>query len=454
MKRLSAFSAAVGVALAWAVALPASAAAHGTSGKETLGIPRYVFAWAASVVLVLSFVGLAALWSRPRLEGARERVVLRLPRVLDPLCGALGVAVFGVAVYAGLAGEQSDPQRNLLPVLVYVHFWVGLAFLSLLLGDVYRAFNPWRAVARAAGALAGAVGLRPRAPFAYPARLGRWPAALGILAFAAIELVFSADVTPRALAVLAIVCAVTQLAGMALFGIERWSTRADPFGVFFGLFARLSPLHWERARLSVRRPLAGLTAVTAIPGTVALICVMIGTTSFDGLESTSTWRSTFPDATQIGRLTGMFVMVAIITSVYLIGAYGMRTVGTPRTARYLAGRFAHSLVPIALAYVVAHYVSLLATEGQALGYLVSDPLGDGSDLFGTADWTVNLGVISATAVWLVQVGALVAGHVSGLASAHDRALVVYEGKAAAQSQYWMLAVMVGFTCLGLWLLSA
>ncbi len=185
-----------------------------------------------------------------------------------------------------------------------------------------------------------------------------------------------------------------------------------------------------------------------------MVCVMIGTTSFDGLESTTAWRNTFDQPTSLGRLTAMLLMVGLIAAVFRLGARGMRNVGRPRTANYLAGRFAHSLVPIALAYVVAHYFSLLVTEGQALGYLISDPLGNGSDLFGTASATVDLGVISTTAVWLVQVGALVAGHVSGLAAAHDRALVIYDDRSAAQSQYWMLAVMVGFTCLGLWLLSA
>ena len=367
----------------------------------------------------------------------------RLPRVADPICGAIGIAVFAIAVYAGLAGEQTDLQHNLLPVVLYVHFWVGLAIVSVFLGDVFRAFNPWRALARGAAAAGRAIGVRFQPPLAYPGRLGRWPAALGIVVFAAVELVYSADVTPRGLAVLAIVYAVFQLVGMAAFGIDRWSDRADPFGVYFGLFARLSPLRWERARLWVRTPLSGLTGLTAIPGTAAVVCV-----------STSTWRSAFTDPTQLGRLAGLLVMVTLIYSVFRLGTYGMRTVGRHRQSGYLAGRFAHSLVPIALAYVVAHYFSLLATSGQDLGYLISDPLGKGSDLFGTADWTTNLGIVSTTAVWLVQVCALVVGHVSGLAAAHDRALVMYDGKAAAQSQYWMLAVMVGFTCLGLWLLSA
>jgi hypothetical protein len=443
---------ALAVVQAWA--LPVAASAHGISGKETLGIPRYVFAWAASVVLVLSFVALAFLWNQPRLEAARERMVLRLPRVLEPLCGVVGVAIFAIAVYAGLAGTQDDPKQNLLPVLLYVHFWVGIPIASLLFGDVFRAFNPWRAIARGVAAAGRAVGIRRQPPWAYPPRWGRWPAALGILVFAAIELVYSPDVHARGLAVLAIAYTVFQLAGMTAFGIERWADRADPFGVYFGLFARLSPLHWQGGRLSLRSPLAGLPRLAAIPGTVAMVCIMIGTTSFDGLENTSTWRSAWNTPTSLGKLSALLAMVLLIGCFYRLGTLGMRSIGQRRRGGYLAARFAHTLIPIAFAYVVAHYFSLLATEGQALGYLVSDPLGNGSDFFGTASATVDLSAVSTTVIWFVQVIALIAGHVGGLTAAHDRALVVYDADDAARSQYWMLAVMVGFTCLGLWLLSA
>ena len=131
--------------------------------------------------------------------------------------------------------------------------------------------------------------------------------------------------------------------------------------------------------------------------------------------------------------------------IYRLGA------GSARSARI----YAPSLVPIALGYLLAHYFSLLVYQGQATAYLASDPLGDGSDLLGTASATIDYTIIGATGIWYVQVGALVAGHVCGLILAHDRAVAMYRSaRQATRSQYWMLAVMVGFTSLGLWLLSA
>jgi hypothetical protein len=148
-------------------------------------------------------------------------------------------------------------------------------------------------------------------------------------------------------------------------------------------------------------------------------------------------------------------MVGLIGGLYLLGAAGMHDVDRRHSTHELVDRFAHTLLPIALAYVVAHYFSLLAYQGQAMDYLVSDPLGRGDDFFGTASAGIDYTWITTTGIWYVQVAALVLGHVAGLTLAHDRALATYEEpRAATRSQYWMLAVMVAFTSLGLWLLSA
>ena len=147
-------------------------------------------------------------------------------------------------------------------------------------------------------------------------------------------------------------------------------------------------------------------------------------------------------------------MVVLIFAFYRLGVEGMRSSHIEMSPRELGMTFAPSLVPIALGYVVAHYFSFLVFQGQALWSLASDPLGDGSNWFGTAGATVDYGALSNTAIWWVQVIALILGHVGGLAVAHDRALAVWgKARAAVQSQMWMLIVMVGFTSLGLWLLS-
>jgi hypothetical protein len=469
-RRLAAICA---VAAGGALALPAGASAHGLVGKQDLPIPRWLFAWAAAVVLVVSFVGLAILWPRPRLEHAHERRVWRVPAAIEVVCGVLGVAAFAVTVYAGLAGTQSA-TANLAPTVIFVTFWVAIPFATLLFGNLWSAFNPWRAVARAAAALAGRArgGEEGPAPLRYPEWLGRWPAAVGIFLFAWVELVYVNRDDPSQLAVMALIYAAVQFVGMALYGIEPWTRNADAFSVYFRLFSLLSALDWRDRSLYLRPLLSGTTGLVAVPGTVVTLTTMIGSTSFDGLSQGALWTGTdgiaphlqqrfinlglsAEPALEVVFTIGLIAMILLVAGVFRLGVIGMRSVASGHSAGELARRFVHSLIPIAMAYVIAHYFSLLVYQSQALAYLVSDPLGQGSDLFGTASSTIDYGVIGANGVWYVQVFALVLGHAAGLTLAHDRALVVYESpRDATRSQYWMLAVMVAFTSLGLWLLSA
>jgi hypothetical protein len=470
--RLRVTAVAAALAAAAVAALPDAALAHGLVGRQDLPIPRWLFAWGAAVVLVVSFVALAVLWPRPRLEDAPERRVLSVPAALEVIAGALGIAAFGFIVYAGFAGTQAA-TANIEPTVIYVMFWVAIPFLSAVFGDVFAAFNPWRAIARGVAFVAGRVtrGRLPE-PMAYPAWLGRWPAAIGILCFAWVELVYVNRDDPSILAVLALLYAAVQLIGMSLYGIDTWSRRADAFSVYFGLFSLLAPLHWRGRTLYSRLPLSGAPRLEMAAGTVAMLCVMIGTTSFDGFSQGDLWTGTngiaptlqqrflnlgFSQETalQITFTIGLLLMVCLVGGIYRLGIAGMTSIGGHHDQGELARLFAHSLIPIALAYVVAHYFSLLAYQGQAMASLLSDPLGNGSDLLGTASSTIDYNVISATGIWYVQVAALVLGHAAGLTLAHDRALTVYRRvRDATRSQYWMLAVMVGFTSLGLWLLSA
>jgi hypothetical protein len=445
--------------------------AHGIVGKRDIPIPDYVFGWAAGVVLILSFVGLAVLWPKPILQPEPARRLFWFPGVLvDLVCGTIGVALFVVIVYAGFAGVQVG-TANLEPTFIYVTFWVGLAFVSLLFGNVFGAFNPWRALARAVAFVVKGLsrGSLPE-PLAYPRWLGRWPAAAGILAFAWLELVYTNKDDPSTLSVLALAYAAIQLVAMSIFGIDTWTERGDAFANYFSLFGRIAPLERREDSLYVRAPLSALFKLDVVPGTVALLCVMIGSTSFDGFSNGVLWNDVAPDlqkffvndlgaslntGLELAFTVGLLCAVLFVFAVYRVGIAGMRLYDPDKPAIVLARRFVISLVPISLAYVIAHYFSLLAYQGQAMAALASDPLGNGSDLFGTAGVGIDYGVVSASGIWYVQVAALVIGHVAGLMVAHERAVSDYpDTRTAVRSQLWMLGVMVCFTSLGLWILSA
>lgn len=449
--------------------LPDAASAHGLVGRTDLPVPSWLFGWAAAIVLVASFVALATLWPEPRLQEEKRRRLLRVPVVVDVVAGLVGVGLFVLVVYSGLAGTR-EATANFAPTFIYVHFWVGLVVLSVFFGDVFRAFNPWLAIGRAASwAGRRALGDRADRQLEYPAWLGRWPAVLGLLGFAWLELAYIHKDDPRKLAILSLVYAGVQLVGMGLFGVRRWSRDGDAFGVYFNLFSLLSPLRRENRTLYLRRPLSGAPQLRIVAGSVVLLCVAIGTTTFDGFSNGPVWASITPDlqtffshlgagelnAIMWSSTVGLVGCVLAVGLFYRMGVMGMQTAGEGHSARELAGRFIHTLIPIAFAYALAHYFSLLIFQGQAGAYLISDPLGHGSDIFGTADTRINYNLVSTNAIWYVQVGALIAGHVAGLVLAHDRAVALYRNvRDATRSQYWMLVVMVGFTSLGLWLLSA
>jgi hypothetical protein len=469
VSRRGAFLAGAATALLSAALFPAAAAAHGLVGRTDLPVPSWLFGWAAAIVLIASFAALATLWPRPRLQKVNERRLFRMPAIVGVACGAIGVGLFGAVVYSGLAGTKVA-TANLAPNFIYVDFWVGLVVLSVLFGDVFRAFNPWRAFARAIGWAWGLVSsnrLFERRP--YPSWLGRWPAALGIAGFAWLELAYIKKDDPAILAWLCIGYAAVQLAGIAAFGIETWTERGDAFSVYYNLFSRLSIFDNRDGTVYLRPPLSGAPSWPLVAGSVPLLCVAIGSTTFDGFSNGPVWASLSPhiqdffshlgagEQTQVqwASTVGLAGCIAAVALFFRLGVRGMQTVGEGHTASELAGRFVHTLIPIAFAYALAHYFSLLVYQGQSAGYLISDPLGDGSDIFGTASATINYNVISSSGIWYVQVGALICGHVAGLILAHDRAVAMYRKvEDAARSQYWMLVVMVGFTSLGLWLLSA
>jgi hypothetical protein len=448
--------------------------AHGLVGRTDLPIPEWLFGWAAAVVLIVSFVALAVLWPRARWESDRWRPLpawtgrLASSRALEAICGAVGAALLGLVVWSGFAGTQSA-TANLAPTFVYVVFWLGLVPASVLLGDVFRAFNPWRAIARGVAGVAGALARRPLPePLPYPERLGRWPAVAGILAFAWMELVASGGDVPENIAVATLLYSALTWVCMALYGIEPWLDRGEAFSVYFNLFSRIAPLERRGPRLGVRPPLSGLTRLDPVPGTVPLLAMMIGSVTFDGAAEGEPWTDVAPDladafqalglspdnALELAFGAGLLAAIAFVYVFYRLGIAGARSVGGRLGSGRLAGAFVHSLVPIALVYAAAHYFTLLLFQGQAIAFLASDPLGEGWDVFGTAGSSIDYGLIGATTTWYVQVAFVVAGHVAALTLAHDRAIALYdEARLAVRSQYWMLGVMVGFTTLALWLLA-
>ncbi len=431
--------------------------AHGIGSREDLPLPLGWAITAAAAAVVLSFVLLGLLWREPRLDhAARGRPLpAGLARLLDARAfrralAGLGLLVAAWTLLALLFGP--DGALNPVPYVVYVLVWVGLVPASVLFGPVWRQVNPVRTVH---ALLNRAMGLDPRDGVRpLPAGLGWWPAAVGLFAFAWLELV-STD--PAALSTLRLAIAVyvaVQLLAAFVYG-SHWFDRGDAFEAWSGLYGRIAPLgRRSDGTLVLRAPLSGLAGVQASPGLVATVAVMLGSTAYDGLSGSTAWRSFAQSQTvprQVIGTLGLLATVLTIAGVFVVCAGAAGRLGG-LGLRAAAGAFAPSLVPVALGYVVAHYYSFFVVEAQNAVIRLSDPLGTGANWLGTAHLQPSYALATATIVANAQVLAIVVGHVLGVVVAHDRAVRLFPRRTAVVGQIPLLVLMVALTCLGLFLL--
>ncbi len=403
--------------------------AHGIGEVAGLPLDAELVLQTGGVVVLVSFVAVALRWPRARFTGpVRGRPLpgwLDAPGLRTGL-QAVTLALTVVVVGYGLLGPQ-DPDANPAPRALYVLFWVGLVPASLLLGPVWRVLNPLRLLHRLLAAALG--GRDPEEP---PQRLGYWPAAAGLLAFALLELVVPQRDTPAVGAGFLVGYAGLHLLAALRFG-GSWFDRADAFEVCSTLTGALSPFgRLAGGAVGLRNPLRGLAAVPVAPGLVGFLAVWWGSTVFDGLTGWPGWRSFgLPAVGQAAALVGLIVLVAALYRA--------------ATGRW-AGALASTLVPIAVGYTVAHYANLLIIEG---------PRGV-AQLAGLITGAARLGAVTAVPapalVAAIQIGAVLLGHVVAVVAAHDRSVALLPAHRRLVDQVPLVLLMVAYTMIGLYLL--
>jgi hypothetical protein len=435
--------------------------AHGIGGAKDLPIPASYAMIGAGVALGVSFVVLALAWRTPRFDAATKGRPLPpwLDRVVESAAFAivlrvLGLAFFAYVVWAAVAGP--DLLTNPTFGVVYVLLWVGIVPMSLLFGPFYKAINPLRTIHLVFTRLTGG---RPEDSIvALPRWVGYWPASIGLLAFVWLELVYpeATYLSPVRLWFAGYIAIV--IVGAALFG-TAWFEAADPFEVYSTLVGHLSVFgrlgeHGD-GRLVTRSPLGNLDGVQVRPGLVGVVAVLFGSTAFDSFKDSSRWLV----FTQSVDLSSTWVnFVALVTFCLVVGlSFAAATMATgvePGIARpTLPNRFAHSVVPIIVGYITAHYLSYFVEVGQQTIAKLSDPMGTGANLLGTANLHVSYWLTAhPTFLAVVKVLAVVTGHVLGVIAAHDRAIKLLPKRHQLTGQLPWLIVMVFYTVAGLYLL--
>ncbi len=491
-------------------AFVARAEAHGFGQRYTLPVPLWLYLYGSAAVVILSFVLVGFFVGEDRGPGRYRRYdllrvrwvqTLLTPPALLLALRVLGVGLFALVVLSGILGEQA-PSLNFAPTFVWVIWWVGLGIFIALVGNLWALVNPWKTIFDWADALAARLpvgGLELHAP--YPRWLGMWPALVLYFAFVWLEIVFAGAPRPSNIALFALLYSVITWTGMTYFGRDVWLRQGEAFSVFFGILARFAPTEVRvtdprvcadcdtscqsqsdgcvncyecfefadpaQRELNVRPWAVGLVRGEEIKGDrLAFVLFMLASVTVDGLLVTSAWLQleslTSPVAQAVGGwgytvlpTLGLLVVPVLFGVIYYVFAGLMRRASAwDERVHTVAAGFVYSLVPIALAYQIAHYYTLLLIQGQSVIPLLSDPFGWGWNIFGTASYTVNTALLGAAFVWYSQVALIVAGHVIAVYLAHVLALrLLRNPRRALRSQYPMLALMVLYTVSSLWILS-
>ena len=458
--------------------------AHGFGARYDLPIPLSLYLAGAGLTVAVSFAMLAVFmrsapvsdehWRLDLTRTAGGRLLVAPGFLLA--CRTLAVALFLFMVAAGLFGVQS-PLKNIAPVMVWAIWWVGMAYISALLGDLWALVNPLDTLFAWAEALCAriwpggklALGLR------YPDALGAWPAVVLFLAFVWMELVWEKSDAPAYLAAAMLAYSALTWLGMLLFGRAQWLCRGEVFTLVFGLLARFAPTEVRESSsggraLNLRAYGVGLLSREPVPASiVVLVLAMLATVCLDGFMETPLWASILEyyappaqimasdgDAARTWLQTaGVIAAPLLFVGVYLVFCRLVAWSGDARVpVTRIAGLFVLTLVPIAIAYHLAHYLSFLAMAGQYLIPLVSDPFGFGWDLFGTRNHFVRIGLVDARAVWYISIGAIVIGHVIAVYLAHCVALQAHsDRRVALRSQWPMVALMICYTMTSLWIIA-
>jgi hypothetical protein len=470
-------------AIGLAVLLPSTVFAHGFADRYDLPVPLGLYVSAAGAVVVLSFVLIGIFAKRdfgvhyPKINLREWKVGRGLAHpVTVEVVRALSAFTFAVYLLAGLFGTE-DPNENLVPTMTWIVFWVGIAYVSALIGNIWALINPWKIIFGYAESLIWKSSRRDLARYEpYPERLSAWPAVVFFLVFDWVEVVYTGSGVPLNIAAHALVYSAITFVGMWWFGRDEWLRNGEVFTIVFGFLAAFAPVQITEPSgdddmtahgFSLGPWGAGLlTAPRPELSKAALLVLMLATVSFDGFVETGTWTelllSLLPAFSFLGAyaFTGITTMGLILVPIGFFGVFALTAWlmgwlgNSSLSSTVLVRTFVFSLVPIALAYHIAHFFSFLMIQGQRMFSLISDPFGWGWDLFGTADYVIDIGAVNARFIWFLSIVAIVIGHIVAVYVAHVYALRTFPDKGdAVRSQYPMLVLMAGYTMVSLWIVA-
>lgn len=451
--RLAGFA---GALLALLESQPSPVLAHSISGRFPSPLPLGAYLAGAAVAVALSF-GLVLTREPISLRTGGHRT-LHVPGVLRAFLRVIGLIGWAaVLLETVLVAEPGDADVGSL--FLWVYGWVGVAVLSALVGPVWTWLDPFDSLARGAAWLMHRFGIDGPRPATYPARLGRWPALAGFAYFVWLELAVTNGGGGRYLGLSLAGYTLVTLAGMFVYGREVWRSQAETFSVWFELLGRLAPLALDgppsACRIRIRGYARGLIGAVWTTPEVAFVALAVAGVIFDGLSQTNVWFQTFGAASVASTTIQLAVFATAIVTVALL-------------ASRVSGRAAigAGLVPIAVGYILAHYLTFLLIDGQRILLVFDDPLSLGNHFLGLAGWEPSGAWLPPPLVWGAMLASVVGGHMVGAVAGHAAAAVEVRPDAAPGTAWTaaglralrrrevpLACLMVGLTVLTLWSLG-
>ncbi len=462
------------------VSIPSTVWAHAGERGFVMLMPTHLFMIGGTSIVALTFVialAVPSLWAIDKVIRSwelfkwRGNLVLLVPSYLT-------LAFLIILIVAGHLGS-TDPLANPLPMVTWSLLWIGLVFIHVLIGNVWVFINPWRAIDHLLGLLSPRAKSEAGPILKYRMAFGYWPAVALLIVLVWFENVSPSPQDPEVLANVTTGYLVLTIIGIRLFGRKIWLEHVEILSVYFRMVSWLAPFKWTvdelnggpaRGCASINWPCAQLIRLKplTVSGT-AFVLSALAAVSFDGFSHTFRWLGLvganpleYPGRTDLIPFNTAGLIGACIA--LILAYWGAVELGYSRDRQVtnetgLGRKLAISMVPIAFAYHVAHYLPAFLVEAQYAVRAVSDPFNVGWDLFGTAHMHIKDSLrthyLYIELTWYAQVAAIVIGHVAAILVAHIIALrELKSGSAPTYRQIPLTVLMVTYTFLGLWLLSA
>jgi hypothetical protein len=436
--------------------VPKLASAHAFGQLYNLPVPFWLYLYGGAAAVIVSFFVIGYFFNKTaETISYTSNPFGNLNSKFITVLQVISIILFLLTIATGLFGRNSS-LSNFNMTFFWIIFMLGLAYMTALIGNVYHFINPWKILFSRIG----------DEVISYPKWLGYYPALIFYFGLIWLELVGGVD--PRGLSIVLIIYTLINISGVMTFGAVNWFRYAELFSVFFRLIGKVSPVEYRSGRLHLRPPFVGLLKESAEHFSLLLfVLFMLSSTAFDGFRETLPWVRLYwwylepsmsslfgGNAYHVFDTLGLLLSPFVFLLIYICLIWLAKLVTkSSLTLKELILRFAFTLIPIALVYNVAHYYTLVFSEGTNIIRLISDPFGFGWNLFGTAKMFYRI-ILDANFVWHSQVSFILLGHIASVYLAHIVSLQLFPSqKKAILSQIPMLVLMVAYTMIGLWILS-